>query len=94
MKRSNYHYETKRKLLTRLVSLLIYILPGIFLNAQVTSFNITVQNLVQTATNKLEFDVYLLDTDPAQTFELGSCQLGFLFNSQIYFGGRYDAFIE
>ncbi len=35
----------------------------------------------------MEFDVYLLDTDAIQPFELASCQLGFLLNSSIYNGG-------
>lgn len=51
------------------------------------NFTISVKNMAKTAPNKLEFDVYLLDGDASQRFELGSCQLGFLFNSLIYKGG-------
>lgn len=71
----------------RLTALGVLLLTSAQLKGQVEAFNLTVQNLVQTATNRLEFDVYLLDTDPGQTFELASMQLGFLFNSLIYTGG-------
>jgi hypothetical protein len=64
------------------------------LNAAVEDFELSVSNLTQTATNKLEFDVYLLDTDAGQTFELASCQLGFLINSLIYTGGSISVTID
>jgi hypothetical protein len=56
---------------------------------EVTSnFSLSVQNLVQTAPNKLEFDVYLLNTLPAGTiFELAKIQLGFLINASIQGSG-------
>jgi len=57
------------------------------LNAQIDNFEISIRNVTQTAQNVLEFDVFLLDKDPGQTFELGSIQLGLLFNSLIYSGG-------
>lgn len=72
------------------ISILLLTLP---LKAQV-SFELSVRNLNQTALNILEFDVWLLDTDPNQAFELASCQLGFLFNSQIYSGGSITAAID
>ena len=50
-------------------------------------FNLSVQNFVQPTANTIEFDVYLLDTDASQDFELASIQLGFLLNSAIYTGG-------
>ena len=50
-------------------------------------FNLSVQNFVQPTANTIEFDVYLLDTDASQPFELASMQLGFLLNSAIYTGG-------
>ena len=53
----------------------------------VEDFQLSVRNVTQTASNTLEFDVYLLDTDAIQPFELASCQLGFLLNSSIYSGG-------
>ena len=63
-------------------------------NAQVGNFNITVENVTQTAANVLEFDVYLLDTDPLQSFELASWQLGFLLNSSIHSGGSISGVIN
>ncbi|MDF1560219.1 MAG: gliding motility-associated C-terminal domain-containing protein [Bacteroidales bacterium] len=57
------------------------------LNAQIDNFEISIRNVAQTAQNVLEFDVYLLDKDPGQPFELASVQLGLLFNSLIYSGG-------
>jgi hypothetical protein len=51
-------------------------------------FSLSVQNLVQTAPNVLEFDVYLLNTLPAGTnFELARIQLGFLINASIQGSG-------
>jgi hypothetical protein len=52
-----------------------------------TDYLLSVQNLKQTAPNKLEFDVYLLDTDPTEPFILNLIEFGFLFNSGIYTGG-------
>ncbi|MDD4969581.1 MAG: T9SS type A sorting domain-containing protein [Paludibacter sp.] len=60
------------------------------LSPQVSSnnFSLTVQNMTQTAPNKLEFDVYLLNTLPAGTaFQLAQIQLGFLINASIHEGG-------
>ena len=57
-------------------------------------FTISVKNLVQTAANRIEFDVYLLDTDGSEPFELASSQLGFLFNSLIYTGGSVSVAID
>lgn len=83
---------------------LISLLTVFELNAQVvqtpvapngiSDFNLTVQNLVQTAVNKLEFDVYLQDMDPAEPFELASLQFGFLLNSGIYTGGTLTGVIN
>jgi len=61
----------------------------------VDSFSITVQNLVQTANNKLEFDVFMADDDgDLDTFELASFQFGFLINSSIYAGGTLSVTID
>lgn len=76
-----------------LVLTVMYLL-NIAANGQVENFEISVRNLTQTAVNKLEFDVFLLDTDPDQSFELSSCQLGFLFNSYIYSGGSVTVEID
>ncbi|MHC1775270.1 MAG: FISUMP domain-containing protein [Lentimicrobium sp.] len=51
-------------------------------------FVLTIQNIVQTATNVLEFDVYLLDTDPTQAFELSYIQMGINFNPDILNGAE------
>ncbi|HOP00451.1 MAG TPA: fibronectin type III domain-containing protein, partial [Bacteroidales bacterium] len=61
---------------------------------QIGSFEISVRNITQTASNRLEFDVYLLDADPLQPFQLASCQLGFLLNSLIHAGGTLSAAID
>ncbi len=50
-------------------------------------FELSVRNQIQTAPDRLEFDVYLLDTDPLNDFYLSTEQLGILFNSAIYTGG-------
>lgn len=52
-----------------------------------SDYLLSVQNLTQTAPNKLEFDIYLLDTDPTEPFILNLISFGFLFNSGIYSGG-------
>jgi len=57
-------------------------------------FTYSVQNMQQTAANRLEFDVYLLDTDDSESFELAGSQLGFLFNSLIYTGGSVTVTID
>jgi len=74
--------------------LMVFLTLGIVANAQsrylpkeVTDFSISIQNLTQPTDRTIEFDVYLLDKDATQTFELGGVQLGFLFNSLIYSGG-------
>lgn len=56
-----------------------------------SEFLLSAMNLIQTSPNSLEFDVYLLDTDPGQPFELASLQIGFLLNSDIYAGGVLSA---
>jgi len=55
---------------------------------EASNFSLSVQNLVQTAPNVLEFDVYLLNTLPSgTTFELAKIQLGFLINASIHAEG-------
>ena len=71
----------------RCIFLTLMVLTSTAGYAAVEDFQLSVRNVTQTASNTLEFDVYLLDTDPAQQFELASCQLGFLLNSSIYSGG-------
>jgi len=50
-------------------------------------FVITLQNIVQTAPNVLEFDIYIQDTDPSQVLEMATFQGGIHFNSVILNGG-------
>ncbi len=57
-------------------------------------FQLTLRNIVQTAPNRLEFDIYILDTDPADDFYLSTEQFGILFNSSIYSGGSITATIN
>jgi large repetitive protein len=87
--------------LLKAIPLLAFILAFSLADAQINfaplateDFSLTVQNLSQTATNKLEFDVYLLDTDPAQDMELATIQFGWLFNSLCYTGGTVTAVIN
>lgn len=87
------------KTFTRLLSTILFfelICSIVLVNAQKTvikapeasSFSLSVQNLVQTAPNVLEFDVYLLNSLPSGTsFELAKIQLGFLINASIHTGG-------
>jgi Secretion system C-terminal sorting domain len=62
--------------------------------AGVGDFEISIQNITQSATNKLEFDVYLLDTDTDNDFYLSTIQFGFLINSDIYTGGTLSVAID
>ncbi len=82
----------------RLRGLIISLLPAFMIIspvfAQIEKFKISVRNVIQTAPDKLEFDVYLLDTDSGQPFEMALCQLGFLLNSQIYTDGNLSVAID
>ena len=78
--------------LTGILTLMAFMLSGKVAYSQ--GFRYSVQNLEQTATNQLEFDVYLLDTDDSEPFELAGSQLGFLFNSLIYTGGTVTVTID
>jgi len=83
-----YYIKLKIKMLIRAVLFLMFFIIGTSVNAQIESFKITVQNIVQTGPNTLVFDVYLLNEDPSRDFELANVQLGFLLNSLIYTGGK------
>ena len=74
------------------ITLFTLLLPATIANSQ--NFTLSVQNVSQTAPNKLDFDVYLLNTNAAQPFELASIQLGFLLNSLTYTGGTLTAAIN
>jgi hypothetical protein len=54
-------------------------------------FSISVRNFTQTSDRTFEFDLYLLDTDPSQPFELASVQCGISVNPAIYAGGTFSA---
>lgn len=58
----------------------------------VFDFHYTIENDVATSTT-LEFDLYLLDTDPLDPFELATVQAGIIVNSAIYNGGTITASI-
>ena len=57
-------------------------------------FIITMRNFSQTAPNRLEFDVFMSDSDASLPFELATCQLGFLFDSNISNGGTISVAID
>jgi len=74
-------------LLKQLLPLLLIILPFLRVNAQISAFDITIRNDVQISDKVMVFDVYLLDLDASQQFELASVQAGIVVNSGIYNGG-------
>jgi hypothetical protein len=55
--------------------------------APMAEFNYTIRNDVQTSDRTLEFDLYLLDTQPSVAMELSIIQAGILVNSGIIGGG-------
>lgn len=57
-------------------------------------FQLAIQDITHPAPNIIEFDVYLLDTDPDNDFYFSSGQLGILFNSAIYAGGSLTVTID
>ena len=73
--------------------LIVLILFSNLINAQVrhirysplaiSDFSLSIRNVVQTTDRTIDFDVYLLDTDPTQPFEISSAQLGILFDLSI-----------
>ena len=95
-----------RKLITLLIKavpLLALVLSFTLASAQIrysdapagpSDFTISVLNFQQTAPNKIDFDVYLLDTDAADDFELASVQFGFLINHDVYNGGTVTGTIN
>ena len=60
-----------------------------------SDFLLSVQNQKQTAANVWEFDIYMQNTRVSPlTFEVGTLQFGFLFNSSIYTGGSISVVIN
>ncbi len=74
--------------------LTLIVLSGAVCYAGVEDFQLSVRNLTQPTPNRIEFDIYLLDTDPGQPFELSGCQIGLLLNSLIYNGGVLSVAID
>lgn len=54
-------------------------------------FLLTIQNVIQTAPNVFEFDIYLLDADASQPFQLATIQEGITFNTGILDGAAQTA---
>ena len=73
--------------LTRSITLLLLMVTGFQVNAQISDFNFTLANDVQVSDRILEFDLYLLDTDSNEPFELAAIQAGIIVNPGIYNGG-------
>ena len=71
---------------SRVVAMLLLLLAfsGTSAFADDDDFVLSVRNLAQSAPNKLEFDLYLLDEDDDETFEFLALQMGLLLNSSIY----------
>lgn len=53
----------------------------------VSDFSLTARNFVQVDDRTFEFDIYLLDSDAAQPFQLASVQCGLTVNTAIFAGG-------
>ncbi len=76
----------------RILALLTFVLSPTISSGQ--NFTLSVQNVVQSAPNILDYDVYMVNTNSTQPFELATIQLGFLINSNIYTGGTITATIN
>jgi len=75
-----------------------FLLALFVVNAQkspndVFSFNYTIENDVAVGNNQLEFDLYIVDTDITEPFELATIQAGISVNPAIYNGGTITASI-
>lgn len=78
----------KKSITILMISILMaMICTGFRATAGISDFIFTINNDIQTSDRTFEFDLYLLDTDPAQTFELATVQAGILVNPAIYNGG-------
>ncbi|MBK6347771.1 MAG: T9SS type A sorting domain-containing protein [Bacteroidales bacterium] len=89
-----------RKLITNVfkaLSLIALVFGFSTLKAQTTApsaetdFLLTIQNVVQTAPNVFEFEIYLLDADPSQDMQLATVQEGINFNLGILNSGAITA---
>jgi hypothetical protein len=61
--------------------------------AAVSDFKLGIMNVKMTSDKTLEFDLYLMDADPATAFELALIQVGIMVNPEIYNGGTLKASI-
>jgi hypothetical protein len=57
----------------------------------ISDYNYTIANDAQVSNSILEFDLFLLDTDPAQAFEMAEIQAGITLDPAIYNGGTITA---
>jgi hypothetical protein len=62
-------------------------------SSQAQSFKYYITNEAKTADNILEFDLFLLNTNPGSTFELASVQSGIFVNPEFCNGGKVTASI-
>jgi hypothetical protein len=56
-----------------------------------SKFKLSIENVKLTSDKTVEFDLYLLNTEPAATFELALFQAGILVNPDIFNGGTIKA---
>ena len=77
------------------LSLLCYAFNGYaqLAPSSMSDFRLSIENVAMTTDNSLEFDLFLLDTEPATPFELALIQVGILVNPEIYNGGTIKASI-
>jgi hypothetical protein len=59
--------------------------------ASSSGFRLSIENVALTTDKTLEFELYLLDTEPATPFELALIQVGILVNPELYNGGIIKA---
>lgn len=81
----------KTKFYKTLVAPLIILLIGVLLPIHAQTLSYTIQNEVQTASNVLEFDLYLLNKDAGTPIEISGLQAGIIINSSIVNGGTITA---
>ncbi len=62
------------------IMLTLFLLSGTSAWADVDDYVLSIRNVSHT-TNTIDFDLYLLDADNAQTFEFAALQMGLLLNS-------------
>ncbi len=87
MKAITTHYT---KLILAAITLFLTCLCGPAVHAAppaVFDFSLTARNFTQVNDRTFEFDLYLLDTDAAQPFQLASVQCGLTVNTAIFAGG-------